>query len=166
MAYTDIIEFDDNLKFGDCSIEFGNYGVRWPLSTSWTNIGNKITSFPDTEYFDIDSHSVHPQVTILKRGLYHLHLRSSFTEPTNTQLGWCGIFINDPNFTNQAKFFSVIYCHQGGYQARNVIDCGGFTILNEGDIIKAAVSRSNLTGQLRSEGTDLCTIVHVFDLAD
>lgn len=168
MAYTDIIEFDDQLRYGTNVVEFGLYGSPWNCSTSWANIGNSIVSesFSNNEYFIVDSHAIHPQVTIKKRGLYHVYLLSSFCKASNSQLGWCGIFINDPNFSNSPKFFSTCYTHQYVYQGKASALCGGFVELNDGDIIKAAVSRSGLSGSLECTGLDRCRVAHVFDLAD
>lgn len=172
MAYTDIIEFDDNLRYDINVIEWGLYGSSWQVGTSWTNIGNSVTNelYADNEYFDFDSHRNNAFLTIKKRGLYNLTLTSCFIMAsgglTNSQLGWAGIFINDVGFTKEPKFQSVSYTHQDVYQARITARCGGFAILNEGDTVHAAVSRSGLGGSLTCSGVDRMRVAHVFDLAD
>lgn len=166
MAYSDLISFNDELRRGVNIVEIGNFGSEWALTTSWVNIGNKNTNFSENDYFSIDPQVINPSITIKKKGLYYINLKSSFNLATASQMGWGGIFINDTTFSKNPKFVSTSYTHQDCFEAQIASNCGGFILLNEGDIITAAVSRSNFSGSLYSLGKETLRIAHVFDLAD
>lgn len=175
MATTDKISFGRLSDTGDEVIEWGQYGLRWPLKVSWTNIGGHILTYKENnKYFTYIQNGNSPYCVIKRKGLYYLSLHNVIMREGSsvdaTQVGHCAIDINDEHVSGGDNVNKMPFlCSKYFYWPRSdvycmILQCSGMMTLNVGDTVAAYVSKSNINNyNLYVDGKEFMTIVHLCD---